>query len=85
MGSVGGSECVVHIHITEFGKVVSEGCNSFFGALDFVSLVVFIFSFFFGVESDVFAEKDFVVGSVDLIDDTVTDAVFEEGDFSVEQ
>lgn len=85
MCSVGCSECIVYVYVTQFGEVVSEGCNGFFGALDFVSLVVFVFSFFLGVESDVFTKENFVIGSVDLIDDTVTDAVFEEGHFSVEQ
>jgi hypothetical protein len=48
-------------------------------------LVIFVFAFFFRVKSDVFAEEDFVIGFFDLVDDTVTNAVFEEGDFPVEQ
>lgn len=85
VGPVSSAEGVIYVNVTELCKIVPEGCNGLFWAFNFVSLIVFVFSFFFRVESNVFAEEDLIVGSVDLINDTVTNAVFEEGDFSVEQ
>jgi hypothetical protein len=75
MSSVGSSESIVNVNVTELGEVVSERLNGFFGALDFVSLVVFVFSLFFSVESNIFAKENFVIGSVDLINNAVTNTV----------
>ncbi len=85
VGSVGGSKGVIYINVTEFSQLVSESCHCLFRAFYFVALIVFVFSFFFGVESNIFAEENFIVGFVDLVENTITDAVFQEGDFSIEE
>lgn len=83
VGSVSCTESVININVSEFGKVVSESSDGFFWTFDFVSLVIFEFSLFFRVESNVFAKENLVVCSVDLINNAISDTIFKESDFSV--
>ena len=85
VGSVSCSKSIIYVDVTKFSKTVSESCNGIFWTLDLVSLIVFEFSLFFRVESDIFTKEDLIVGSVDLINYTVSDTIFQEGDFPVEQ
>ncbi len=82
---MGSSKSVIYINVTQLGKLISESCHCLFWAFYFVALIVFVFSFFFSVKSHIFAEENFIVGFVDLVENTVTDAVFQEGDFSIEE
>lgn len=78
--SVSSSKSVVHINITQSGKLLSKKFDSFYKFWWWF----FKWSFLFLVKADVLTKEDFSLGIVNLWNNTFSDTVFKESYFSTQ-